>query len=99
MTVWLWAYWPVRNVEREGQQSGERREVVLEGGLRPRAGRTFAITRTDSTVWSSVMITSTFGVAGACFDPAPADPATPAPSTTKSKRASLLTSGNLTNEC
>jgi hypothetical protein len=37
------------------------------------------------------MITSTFGLAGACVDPAPAEPAIPAPSTTASKRAGPLT--------
>jgi hypothetical protein len=92
MTVWLWAYWPVRNVERDGQHSGN--DAKLFSKVVPSAAssaRTFAITRTDSTVWSSVMITSTFGLAGVCFDRAPADPATPAPRTTASKRASPLT--------
>ena len=32
--------------------------------------RTFAITRSDSTVWSSVMITTTFGRFAACCVPA-----------------------------
>ena len=47
MTVWLWAYWPVRNVEREGQHSGN--DAKLFSKVVPSAAssaRTFAITRT-----------------------------------------------------
>ena len=92
--MWLCAYWPVRRVERDGQQSGKDAKLFSNVVPSPASSvRTFVITRTDSTVWSSVMITSTFGLAGACVDPAPADPATPAPSPTASKRASPLTPG------
>jgi hypothetical protein len=82
----------VRNVEREGQQSGN--DAKLFSKVVPsaaRSARTFVITRNDSTVWSSVITTSTLGFAGACVDPAPAEPATPAPSTTASRRADPLT--------
>src|SRR5215211_2444691 len=60
MTVWLWAYWPVRKVDRDGQQSGNDAKLfwkVVPSAAR--SARTFVITRTDSTVWSSVMAPST----------------------------------------
>src|SRR5918994_4334152 len=65
MIVWLWPYWPVMNVARDGQQSGN--DAKLFANVVPwRARRvfTFAITRIDSTVWSSVITTTMFGFAG-----------------------------------
>jgi hypothetical protein len=61
-TPWLCAYWPVRNVERDGQQS--EYETKLLSKVTPWSAIsvfTFGITRIDSTVWSSVSRTTTFG--------------------------------------
>ncbi len=59
-------YCPVKNVAREGQQSAvettARSKVVPR---RPSAERTPDMTRIDSAVWSSVMITTMFGRAPA----------------------------------
>jgi hypothetical protein len=58
----LWPYCPVRNVARDGQQRGN--EAKLFANVVPSAASrrwTFAITRTDSTVWSSDMTTTTLG--------------------------------------
>src|SRR5215210_8041104 len=77
MTRWLCAYWPVRNVEREGQHN--EYETKLLSNVTPwfaRSARTLPITRIDSTVWSSVMTTTTFGrFTGAEAATSPADPA------------------------
>src|ERR671924_2214552 len=62
MIEWLWPYWPVMNVVREGQQSGNDAKLFVN--VVPRAASsafTFDITRIDSTVWSSVMRTAMFG--------------------------------------
>ena len=61
-TPWLCAYWPVRKVERDGQQS--ENETKLLSKVTPWSAIsafTFGMTRIDSTVWSSVMRTTTFG--------------------------------------
>ena len=61
-TPWLCAYWPVRKVERDGQQS--EYETKLLSKVTPWSAIsvfTFGMTRIDSTVWSSVMRTTTFG--------------------------------------
>ena len=61
-TPWLWEYWPVNRVERDGQQSGldtkERSKVVPRS---PSVRRTPDITRIDSSVWSSVITITMFG--------------------------------------
>jgi hypothetical protein len=58
-------YWPVNSVARDGQQSAvdtnARSKVVPPTAS---AERTPDITRMDSTVWSSVMITTMFGRGG-----------------------------------
>jgi hypothetical protein len=67
MTPLLWLYWPVRNVAREGQQ--REKETKLFSNVVPGATSrrwTLAITRSDSTVWSSVITTTTFGRRGTC---------------------------------
>jgi hypothetical protein len=58
----LWAYWPVRNVAREGQQSGH--EAKLDSNVTPSSAsnrRTFGIAASVDAVWSSVSMTTTFG--------------------------------------
>ncbi len=62
-TPWLCAYWPVRNVARDGQQSGKLTKLFVN--VTPRSAIsdcTFPITDADAAVWSSVMITTTFGL-------------------------------------
>jgi hypothetical protein len=52
----------VRNVAREGQHSGKLTKKL--SNVVPWSAislRTLPITRSDSSVWSSVMITTTFG--------------------------------------
>ena len=62
-TRWLWAYWPVRKVEREGQQSEKLTKLFLNvAPCAPISELTLAITRIDLTVWSSDSITSTLGL-------------------------------------
>src|SRR5215211_5114441 len=59
---WLCAYCPVRNVARDGQQSGKLTKLFAK--LVPnRATRplTLLITRIDSAVWSSLITTTTLG--------------------------------------
>ena len=66
--VWLWPYWPVRKVDRDGQQSGN--ETKLFVNVVPRAASrvfTFVMTRIDSTVWSSVIRTTMFGLVCVCW--------------------------------
>jgi hypothetical protein len=90
----LWAYWPVRNVAREGQQR-EKVAKLLSNVVPWSASRvfTFPITRNDSTVWSSVMITTTFGRTRCCTDLAPAltlcAAAIPASSTSEPERTRI----------
>jgi hypothetical protein len=58
----------VMKVVRDGQQSGN--EAKLFSKVVPRApssARTFVMTRIDSTVWSSVIRTRTFGRAWDCW--------------------------------
>src|SRR5918997_5121932 len=67
MIVWLWPYCPVTNVARDGQQSGKDAKLFVN--VVPRAASsafTFVMTRTDSTVWSSVITTTMFGRVWAC---------------------------------
>src|SRR3954447_16380204 len=62
MTPWLCAYWPVRNVARDGQQS--EYETKLLSNVTPWSEIsvfTFGMTRIDSSVWSSVSKTMTLG--------------------------------------
>jgi hypothetical protein len=67
MIVWLWPYWPVMNVARDGQQSGNDAKLFTKVvPWRPSSVLTFAITRSDSTVWSSAISTTMFGLAAAC---------------------------------
>ena len=82
MTPWLCAYWPVRKVARDGQQS--EYETKLLSNVTPWSAIsdfTFGMTRIDSTVWSSVSRTMTFGrTAEVAFDfPSAAPPARPRP--------------------
>ncbi len=75
MTPWLCAYWPVRNVARDGQQS--EYETKLLSKVTPWSAIsdfTFGMTRIDSTVWSSVMKTMTLGRVVACDLPDEAAP-------------------------
>src|SRR5687768_16434923 len=76
MIVWLWPYWPVMYVAREGQQSGNDAKLfVNDVPCRASNDSTLAITRIDSTVWSSVITTTMFGFAcGACEEEAEAAP-------------------------
>ena len=61
-TPWLWAYCPVRKVAREGQQSEKLTKLFWKvAPWAPISEFTFVMTRIDSTVWSSVSMTSTFG--------------------------------------
>ena len=61
-TPWLCAYWPVRNVARDGQQSANDAKLLSNDVPWATSRRlTFFMTRIDSTVWSSVMITTMFG--------------------------------------
>src|ERR687895_207453 len=61
-TRWLWAYCPVRNVARDGQQSAKETTACVKVVPFCASRRlTFRITRIDSSVWSSVMKTTTFG--------------------------------------
>jgi len=58
----LCAYWPVRNVARDGQQS--ENETKLLSNVTPCSpSRRFvrSMTFIDSSVWSSVMMTTMFG--------------------------------------
>ena len=62
----MWAYCPVRKVAREGQQSEKLTKLFWKvAPWAPISEFTFAITRIDSTVWSSVSMTSTLGRASA----------------------------------
>jgi hypothetical protein len=66
ITPWLCAYWPVRNVVRDGQQSEKLTKLLLKVVPWPPISElTLSITLIDSTVWSSVSITTTLGVAWA----------------------------------
>jgi hypothetical protein len=61
-TPWLWAYWPVMKVAREGQQSGN--ESTASANVVPRAASrrlTFGIFATSAWAWSSVITTRMFG--------------------------------------
>ena len=61
-TPWLCAYWPVRKVARDGQQSENEAKLLSNDVPWATSSRlTFFMTRIDSTVWSSVMITTMFG--------------------------------------
>ncbi len=61
-TPWSWLYWPVRNVARDGAQSEKLAKLLSKVVPDPPRSRfTLSITRIDSTVWSSVMITTMFG--------------------------------------
>ena len=76
-TPWLWAYWPVRKVAREGQQSANDAKLLSKDVPWAMSSRlTFFMTRIDSTVWSSVMITTMFGRCGGreCAAGAPTAP-------------------------
>src|SRR5687768_1538655 len=76
MIVWLWPYWPVMYVAREGQQSGNDAKLFVNVVPRRASNAsTLLITRSDSTVWSSAITTTMFGfAAGACEDEAEAEP-------------------------
>jgi len=61
-TPWLWAYWPVMKVARDGQHSGK--ESTVSANVVPWAAsslRTFGIFATSVSAWSSVMTTRMFG--------------------------------------
>ncbi len=65
-TPWLCAYWPVRKVARDGQQSDMLTKLFSNvAPWLPISELTLPITRIDSTVWSSVSITTMFGRAWA----------------------------------
>ena len=65
ITPWLCAYWPVRKVARDGQQSEKLTKLFANvAPWSPISELTLCITFIDSTVWSSVSITSTFGRRG-----------------------------------
>ncbi len=56
-------YWPVRKVAREGQQSEKLTKLFRNvAPCSPISVLTLSITRIDSSVWSSVWITSTLGL-------------------------------------
>jgi len=84
-------YCPVRNVERDGQQS--EYETKLRSKVTPWSAssvRTFGITRIDSTVWSSVISTTTFGrLATSEILAWPADPLRPAAAAVPATRAAM----------
>src|SRR5689334_3641954 len=88
MTPWLCAYWPVRNVERDGQQS--EYETKLLSKVTPWSAIsvfTFGMTRIDSTVWSSVSRTTTFGRTTASLDFPSAEPPSAAAAPSPAARA------------
>jgi len=67
LTPWLWLYWPVSSVARDGQHNGNVTnafENVVPWSARRRC--TWGITRIDSSVWSSVRITTMFGGSFPC---------------------------------
>src|SRR6185369_13770266 len=65
-TPWLCAYWPVRNVARDGQHSdSETNECSNVVPAAPISARVRGIAAMSATVWSSVSITTTFGAAEA----------------------------------
>ena len=59
---WFSAYWPVTNVDREGQQKEKLTKLLAKvvPGRRSATG-TWGMTRIASAVWSSVITTSTLG--------------------------------------
>jgi hypothetical protein len=62
ITWWLWAYWPVRNVARDGQHTGK--EATFWANVTPSSPMSRSVlvrTDIDANVWSSVMITTMFG--------------------------------------
>ena len=68
-TPWLWAYWPVRNVARDGQQSEKLTKLFANvTPWSPISELTLCITFIDSRVWSSVSITTMFGLPCAAAD-------------------------------
>src|SRR3954463_12341437 len=68
-TPWLCAYWPVMNVARDGQQSGNESTAFVN--FVPRAAsslRTFGIFARSAAAWSSVITTRMFGRPSFAFD-------------------------------
>src|SRR5215207_8269641 len=62
LTPWLWAYWPVMNVARDGQQSGKESIALLNDvPWRASSRLTFGIFATSLSAWSSVITTRMFG--------------------------------------
>jgi hypothetical protein len=67
-TWWLWAYWPVRKLAREGQQRGKLVTAFWNRvPCRPIARAVNGIARIVPIAWSSVMTTTTFGLGSAAL--------------------------------
>ena len=61
-TPWLWAYWPVKSVERDGQQSEVLTMLLLKvTPAFPIRRRVLGRNRIVSAVWSSVISITILG--------------------------------------
>ena len=69
-TPWLCGYWPVRNVARDGQQSGNEAKLLVNvAPSPPSCWLVWLMKRIESAVWSSDITTTTLGRSSFCFLP------------------------------